>query len=70
MSQGVYPWLEVPGPDGSLYKVTDSFFMQEPVFLGLARTFNGYLIANNLKNDRSDIRFLDGHASHINLEVL
>lgn len=39
-------WVEVPGPEGSSYKVTNSSFIQGPVFLDSIRAFNGYLIAN------------------------
>ena len=55
-----------------MYKVTDSSFVQGSLFLDdNLRAFDGYLIANNLKDDdEPHVLVLDGHASHVTLEVL
>lgn len=61
--------VEVPRPEGSLYKAMDSSFMQGSVFLDFIRTFDN-LICNNLKDDKLRILILDGQVSHITLELL
>lgn len=57
---------EMPGPERSPRKVTDSSFIQERDF---SDYFNGSLIVDNLNNDKPHVLILEDHGSHVILEV-
>lgn len=63
-------WVEKPGPEGSLYQVTDTSYMQGPVFLEYLRAFHKFIIASGLDDGKPHVLILDGHASHVTLDGL
>lgn len=58
------------GVPGAMYAVTDSSMMQGPVFLNFIKRFHQYLVANGKIDGKPHVIILDGHTSHISVEVI
>ena len=58
------------GVPGATYTVTDSSMMQGPVFLAFFRRFRKHLVDNGKIDGKPHVIVLDGHASHLTLEVI
>lgn len=58
------------GPPGAKYAVTDTSFMQGHVFVDFINDFHRHIKENGLDDGKPHILVLDGHASHVNFEVI
>ena len=58
------------GVPGATYAVTDSSMVQGPVFFTFFRKFHEYLVDNGKIDGKPHVIVLDGHASHLTLEVI
>ena len=58
------------GPPGSKFAATDSSFMQGAVFLNYITDSHNFIVENGLADSKPHILVLDGHASHVNLDVI
>ena len=58
------------GVPGATYAVTDSSMMQGSVFFAFFRRFHKHLVDNGKVDGKPHIIVLDGHASHLTLEVI
>ena len=58
------------GVPGATYAVTNSSMMQGPVFFTFFRKFHEYLVDNGKIDGKPHVILLDGHASHLTLEVI
>ena len=55
---------------GATYAVTDSSMMQGPVFLNFSRKFHQWLVDNGKIDRKPHMIILDGHASHMTIDVI
>ena len=63
-------WLSKDtGVPGATYAVTDSSMMQGPVFFSFKKIYK-YLVDNGRSDGKPHVILLDGHASHLTLEVI
>lgn len=59
-----------PGPPGSWYAATDSSFMQkELIYLSFLKSFKGFIVPNGLDDGEPRVRFLEGYASHLFIDI-
>ena len=58
------------GPPGSKFAATDSSFMQGAVFVNYITDFHNFIVENGLADGKPHTLVLDGHASHVNLDVI
>ena len=63
-------WLGNGVPPGSKIAATDSSFMQGAVFVNYITDFHNFIVENGLADGKPHILVLDGHASHVNLDVI
>ncbi|CAN0191161.1 unnamed protein product, partial [Ascophyllum nodosum] len=63
-------WLGNGGPPESKFAATDSSFMQGAVFVNYITDFHHFIVKNGLADGKPHILVLDGHASHVNLDVI
>ncbi|CAN0288422.1 unnamed protein product, partial [Pylaiella littoralis] len=63
-------FVERNGPEGAKYTCTDSSFMQGDVFIAYLKFFHKQLGDRGLLDGKPHILLLDGHASHVSVEVI
>ena len=63
-------WLGNGGPPGSKFAATDSSFMQGAVFVNYITDFHNFIVENGSADGKPHTLVLDGHASHVNLDVI
>ncbi|CAB1113787.1 unnamed protein product [Ectocarpus sp. CCAP 1310/34] len=62
-------FVERNGPEGARYTCTDSSFMQGDVFIAYLKDFHKQLGDRGLLDGKPHILLLDGHASHVSVQV-
>ncbi|CAM9412197.1 unnamed protein product [Pylaiella littoralis] len=63
-------FVERNGPEGARYTCTDSSFMQGDVFIAYLKGFHKQLGDRGLLDGKPHLLLLDGHASHVSVEVI
>ena len=63
-------WLGNGGLPGSTFGTTDSSFMQGAVFVNYIADFDNFIVEKDLEDGKPRIFVLDGHASHVNFDVI
>lgn len=63
-------WITDPVPDRSRYHARDLSFMQGAVSLEFIQMFREHIVSNNLDDGMPHIPILDGHASHVTIDLL
>ena len=64
-------WMdETKGPENARYAATESSFMQGSVFVEYLKDFHNQLEERGLLDGKPHVLVLDGHASHVNFDVI
>eukprot|EP00904_Undaria_pinnatifida_P002903 jgi/Undpi1/12613/HiC_scaffold_6.g02282.m1 len=64
-------WMdETKGPENARYARTESPFMQGSVFIEYLKAFHNQLEERGLLDGKPHVLVLDGHASHVNFDVI
>ena len=63
-------WLGNGGPPGSKFAATDSSCMQGALFVNYIADFHNFIVENGWADGKTHILVLDGHATHLNLDII